>query len=225
MLNIRLAEGCDCDRWYDWCENLEQTFSKAIRVLKNDKTSTVWLTKMADRWVVVKRINEQTFWVRLRRAFKKSRPQVNWQNAHYLLRLGIPTFIPLSVVEAQKGPFPWGVSYLVCSYLEGVSALDFFTQNPLPPDWQEKAQGLIDLMLKLKKNRISHRDLNPSNLLWCDQQWHLLDLDAMRVHSCDWIAERYFKRECARFLDNWRDVPHISTEFLQYLTQTLSKIS
>ena len=223
MFRIRLAAGCDPLLWRPWCEKIDETYRTAERILKEDVVSTVWLSSIVNQKVVVKRINDIGFKARLRRCFRRSRPMANWENAGHLASIGVPTFIPLAVIEERWGPFNWGKSYLVCSYVDGMSALNYFTQNPLPSRWQASAQEIVDRMIQLRQHQISHRDLNPSNLILSQGKWHLIDLDAMRVHAWPWMAQRYFKRECGRFLENWADTPMTNRDFFDYLKDLLRK--
>lgn len=212
MLKIRVVPGY---------EGIEQAIETVDRLLKDDVTSRVWLSHFKGQKVVVKRINDTGFKTRLRRCFRKSRPAANWDNAARLRAIGIPTFSPLAVIEERWYGLNWGKSYLICSYVEGISALDCFTQKAFLPEWSDWIHEIVQLMLQLRKNKISHRDLNPSNLIFSQGKWHLIDLDAMRVHCFDWTAQRYFKRECARFLENWQDTKGTNPQFLAALWKAL----
>ena len=189
-----------------FCQNLENTLLTSKRIFKQDETSTVWLSDIEGLPVVVKKNHATTFWKKVKRCLKNSRSWNNLKNAQKLKVLGIPTILPLGIKEDRWGCFNWGNSYLICAYVEGVDALHLLAKGAEPtPEWPFYIHKMIALMYQLKAANISHRDLNPSNWLWAQGEWLLLDLDAMKEHRFRFFGNWYFKRESGRFLENWSE--------------------
>ena len=64
-------------------------------------------------------------------------------------------------------------------------------------------EALDTLFTTLAREGISHGDMKGSNLIWHKGRWALVDLDAMRQHSCRRRFVRAFAADRARFLRNW----------------------
>ncbi|MGB5096696.1 MAG: lipopolysaccharide kinase InaA family protein, partial [Porticoccaceae bacterium] len=66
-------------------------------------------------------------------------------------------------------------------------------------------RALLDIFASLAAARVSHGDLKASNFLVesTRRQLLLIDLDAMRLHRCDWCFRRAQRRDLARLLANW----------------------
>ncbi len=199
-----------------FCENISASFVQAKSVLKNDATSTVWVTSINNCPVVVKRINPTPLWHQVRRRLTSNRTRYNWQNAKRLRALNIPTFNPLAMIETW-----WGPSYTVTSFVEGKNAFQLLSEEP--QSWPYYAEQLAQLVLQLHRFKVRHRDLNPYNLIWCQGRWHVIDLDAMRSYGVSFLSNFYLKRECERLLDNWQDTFPQHPEFVQILMHTLQK--
>lgn len=220
-----LADSCEPLAWIPFCRDIDDTLMSAKKIFKSDNTSTVWLAHIQGLPVVVKKIHSNTWAQKLRRCCKKSRPWRNWVNAEKLKTIGISSITPLAVKETWWGPFHWGDSYLICTYIEGVSALHLLAEGSKPtPEWPLYISKMIQLMGRLKSAKMSHRDLNPSNLLWAGREWVLLDLDAMREHSTYFLANWYFRREQKRFLNNWADVIGKSSLLMPLIFKNLKSL-
>lgn len=185
--------------------DIESAFKAPLQVLKDDPTSTVILVEIDGHWRVIKRTNTRHWTQVLRRWFSRSRAQKNWENAQLLRERGIHTFEPIAYVEKRWGPFK-GRSYFVSSYVPGTVAVAFFLEDSYSPQWQIAAENITIMINSLAEHRISHRDLNLSNIILVDQQPWLIDLDSMRCHWLSLMAKRAANREWIRFQENWQDV-------------------
>lgn len=188
--------------------------STVIKQLKGDATSTVCLVRIQNQEIVIKRVNTRSVWEGVRRAFAVSRAARNWTNVKKLRSVGVRTFDPVMMIENRFGIFK-GRSYLLMSFVKGVDAFQFFSHNRKPECWIPVADSIIQLILKLEQKRVSHRDLNLSNLIINEGQPFLIDLDAMRGHrGCA-------QRERQRFLENLEVITHIAPDVKEYFTNKL----
>lgn len=193
-------------------QDIDHVIAHPESVLKNDRTSTVVLVKVDEKWLVIKRANTKDWTHGVRRLFSLSRAKKNWINATKLLSLGVKTFTPIAMVEERWGPFK-GRSYFICSYIEGIDALHYFSSNsPYQALWPEVVQKINHLINTLSEHWISHRDLNLSNIIMVNHEPWLIDLESMREHKFLALAKRGAKRECLRFMENLKDTQEITFE-------------
>lgn len=197
-------------RVVDLCSHIEDYMAKPQRVLKDDVTSTVVVIKVDNNneWVV-KRANTKSMLHACRRAFQTSRAHHNWVNARRLQHSQIHSVVPIAMVEERRA-FLKGRSYFICPLIKGVDALHYFACGALPSaDWPIVCQNICDMISKLEHHRLSHRDLNLSNIIIQNKQPFLIDLDAMRIYRNPWLAKRAAKKEKLRFMENWQEAPKV----------------
>jgi len=154
------------------------------------------------RKLVLKRYNIKGFWHGLRRCLRESRALHSWREAHRLLLSGIATPKPLAVFE-QRCLGLRRRAYLLTEHCHGadlIACLAAYHEQPAPGCY---IKALEQLLASLIRARISHGDLKGHNLLWQDDRWYLLDLDAMRQHRCRLSFARAFARDRARLLRNF----------------------
>jgi tRNA A-37 threonylcarbamoyl transferase component Bud32 len=206
--------------------NVDSVIQNATHVLKNDRTSTVVVINLDGIDMVIKRSNTKDIWHFIRRLFWRSRAQKNWNYANQLLSLGIKTLEPIALVEERYGILRRR-SYFIWRYIEGTLALNYFKNYNLYPNWKQMVIQIANLLAQLANHRLSHRDLNLSNILLVKDKPCLIDLDSMRHHWCHFTAKRGAKREWERFMANWREIfSDDSFSFAQLLKemQCLKKI-
>ncbi len=203
-------------------QNLDYLIENPYKVLKDDPASTVVVIKVDGHSLVVKRANIKDWTYKVRRFFACSRAMKNWRNAHKLLKMGVPTFTPIAIKEERYGPFKLR-SYFICTYIQGIDALHFFAKGAKPQSsWKNVAVSISNIIDLLAKHWISHRDLNPSNIILVDNQPWLIDLDSMRQHHFHAFAKRGAKRERARFMENWLDSPGVAPETIDLFQEVLT---
>jgi len=88
------------------------------RLLKDGNSSTVALTLVNNKLIVVKRYNIKNFIHGLKRCPRKTRAWASWLNAHKLKLLNIPTPKPIAFFEKRWGPFR-STSYYISEYIDG----------------------------------------------------------------------------------------------------------
>jgi tRNA A-37 threonylcarbamoyl transferase component Bud32 len=205
-------------------QDLDRAIENPYKILKNDVTSTVVVLEVDNQLLVVKRANTKDWMHMIRRLFSSSRAKKNWRNSLKLLKIGIPTFTPVALIEECFG-FLNGRSYFICTYIEGIDALHYFACGAKPqPIWRNVAVNIANMLQKLADNKLSHRDLNLSNILVIDNQPWLIDLDSMRHHWCDISAKKGALREQKRFMENWDEAPGVAPETVSLFQDIFAKL-
>lgn len=186
------------------------------RPVKKGGTATVADVSVNGRRVLLKRYNIKNFKHKLSRFWRPTRGWHSWQEGFRLLTLGIATAKPLALVE-ERNCWLRGRAWLATEYLVGDDLLTHFKayENTNPPEAELIA--LDNLFASLIKHRISHGDLKGTNLFWVDNQWTLIDLDAVKQHSCIHAFKRAYAKDRARFLRNWPKGSYLYRLFEQRL--------
>jgi tRNA A-37 threonylcarbamoyl transferase component Bud32 len=183
--------------------------------IKNGRSSTLALLNLEGRQLVAKRYNIKNRRHACSRALRSTRASKAWRNAHRMAMLGIQTPQPIALVEKRRGPLR-SAAYLFMEYVQGPNAYQW-----LRSAGAEKAgsQGLtrqfMQILQLLSNARTSHGDLKASNFIAFKEKLWMLDLDSMRQHRFRWRFRRAFKRDWARWMQNWADLPDIARIFEQ----------
>ena len=182
-------------------------------LLKKGNSATVTKYTINENELVIKRYNMKTIVHALRRAFKKSRADHSWYYAHLLKKKEIHTPNPVAMKEKRFGPFR-NKAYLICEYIEGPTAQNFFT-NP-QHTFKEKsiiAKQIIKIFNVLKASMITHGDMKATNIIIHNNKPFLIDLDSMKAHKLKKRFIRAWKKDMKRFMKNWKDEPEIDQLF------------
>ncbi|PTQ71040.1 lipopolysaccharide kinase InaA family protein [Pseudomonas sp. GV071] len=174
----------------------------AGHLYKTGGAATVARVEVAGEPLVVKRYNVKNFAHWLKRFWRPSRAWHSWREGNRLLVLGIATPQPLAVIERR---WCWlrRRAYLVTAYCGNEDLIARFSPylNSTPPD--SELLALDHLFAALIRERISHGDFKGHNLFWYQNQWTLIDLDAMQQHRSQAGFAKAYGRDRARFLRNW----------------------
>jgi tRNA A-37 threonylcarbamoyl transferase component Bud32 len=171
--------------------------------LKQGGTSTVARIDGTDRQLVIKRYNIKNVLHGLSRCWRPSRAWHSWREGNRLDFLGIATPKPLAVLE-RRCLYLRRQAYLVTEHACGTDIITRFAScgtAQLPPEAELRA--LDELFAALLRERISHGDLKGSNILWQEDRWLLIDLDAMRQHRSASRFAAAYAVDRARLLRNW----------------------
>ena len=172
--------------------------------LKDGNSATVVRVPGTALDLVVKRYNVKDWRHALRRAPRRSRAWVSWQNANVLAHLGVPTPPALALREGRWGPLR-RVTYLITEASEGVPLQEWVEARGVGPvpAWLNRA--LFESLAALAAAGISHGDLKATNFLVEEERERLLliDLDSMHLHRSRSRHRRAWRRDLNRFLDNW----------------------
>ncbi|MBF8780681.1 serine/threonine protein kinase [Pseudomonas fulva] len=170
---------------------------------KTGGAASVACVEVAGRRLVIKRYNikDAAHW--LKRFWRPSRAWHSWIEGHRLAFLGIATPMPLAVLE-QRVVGLRGRAYLVTEHADGPDLIESFApyldSGEVP---EQQLQALVRLMERLIHERISHGDFKGHNLFWQEDQWSLIDLDAMSQHGTQLSFAPAYARDRARLLRNW----------------------
>ena len=149
---------------------------------------------MFGRDVVVKRYNHKGLWHSLRHTLKGSRAKKCWLFGHWLKCLEIPVAKPLAFIELRH----CGIirqSYILNDYIEGRNIRDYVNQPDLDENTREQVRAkTLALLGQIVEHRITHGDLKATNILICDDQPVLIDLDSMKYHRCRWLLKVYQRK-------------------------------
>ncbi|WP_155309205.1 lipopolysaccharide kinase InaA family protein [Desulfosarcina ovata] len=185
--------------------------SPEMIMLKNGNSTTVVRLTVDGMDLVIKRYNAKNIFRGFRHAFKKSYADRSWGAAHYLINNGIKTARPIAMKEMRIGPFR-GKSYLVCEYIDGINALDYFI-DPAFKDKKIMAQKVVGIFNQLELLRVRHGDMKATNILIYYNNPYLIDLDSMVIYKNNVLSNRAHRKDVDRFMRNWSEHPKIKKMF------------
>ncbi|MBW2344633.1 MAG: hypothetical protein JRF53_11575 [Deltaproteobacteria bacterium] len=196
----------------------------AGRVLKKGNTSTVTMVEVNGQNMAVKRYNIKNARHAFKRSFRPSRAWISWRNAHRLASLGIPTPRPIALVEKRLGPFR-STAYFITKYVDGIDAYSLFHSDGASEINQESIVTLFGQLFRLLAGTsISHGDSKATNYIVAGNELSITDLDSMREHRFKGSFRRAFRRDIARFMQNWEDLPEVSSMFRKEIDKTTKKL-
>lgn len=183
------------DRWLAG-GGLEPAASDEL--LKAGNSQTVWLTRLGDRAVVVKRYN-RTGWLQvLRRSLAGSRAARAWRAAHWLRAFHLDTPRPLALVEEYRGVFRQR-AWLVTEVAPGLPAHRAFAEGPD----EQRCRDLARVVQSFAANGLVHGDMKASNFIVDGERVQVIDLDSVRWPRFPWRLAAGRRSDLRRFLRNW----------------------
>ncbi|MDL2124586.1 MAG: hypothetical protein LWX51_16260 [Deltaproteobacteria bacterium] len=207
---------CDRNFYYGEMKKLIADPDSAIdanRLLKDGNSSTVALAKVNNKLLVVKRYNIKNFIHALNRCPRNTRAWSSWRNAHRLEGLGIPTPKPIAFFERRWGPFR-STSYYISEYIDGTDLYDLITSDKSKEISIEILSKRFGEILKsLADACMSHGDFKATNFIAAGSRLFIIDIEGMREHIFKWSLRRALKRDCARFMKNWTNLPEVARVF------------
>ncbi|SRR5690554_1230211 len=173
------------------------------RSYKTGGTATVAGVEQGQYSLVVKRYNIKNIAHWLTRFWRPSRAWHSWREGYRLKVLGIATPQPLAVIENR-----WcglrGRAWLISEYCGEQDIIQRFAgyqDNGTVPEVE--IVSLVELLNALIREKISHGDLKGHNILWYQQRFNLIDLDAMQQHLGMHSFTRAYQKDRTRLLRNW----------------------
>lgn len=110
---------------------------------------------------------------------RKSKARRSYENALRLLGVGIPTPDPVAYIEVYKGGL-LERSYYICLMLDVCHVREW----QLRADSDRITDGIADILLKLHRAGIWHRDFSPGNVIFDkDYRFYLIDINRMQFDS------------------------------------------
>jgi tRNA A-37 threonylcarbamoyl transferase component Bud32 len=189
------------------------TVIDSSKLLKDGNSSTVALVEVNNKLLVVKRYNIKNFKHALKRCLRHTRSWFSWCNAHRLELLGIPTPKPIAFLEKRWGPFK-STSYYITEYVNGTDLYHLITSDRSKVINIEVISKRFGEILKLLADAsMSHGDFKATNFIVKEDSLFIIDIEGMREHIFKWSLRRALKRDCARFMRNWNDMPEVTRIF------------
>jgi tRNA A-37 threonylcarbamoyl transferase component Bud32 len=180
--------------WEVFVADPERVMDQA-RVIKAGNSATVvrWKLQQGDS-LVIKRYNLKSTWHALRRTLNpRPRFRTAWTAGQLLNLLGVPTAQPGALLERRLG-FGRNLAYLVMPDLGDRSLELEISESGLS---LQRGREVAALFAALRAAGLRHGDAKASNFLISEDRLHWVDLDALRADRDGW------RRDVARFLDNW----------------------
>ncbi len=187
------------------------------QIIKSDNTTTVGLIFRDNYKIAIKRYNTKNAWHRLRRTVRSSRAENCWHFTRTLRNLDVSVAPAIAwIQEFQVGIR--GRSWFVSEFVEGMSCLDHFKGDLSPAEIEKTLGKIVEILCKLRHERISHGDLKASNILLSSRGPVLIDLDAMRQHKNESKYQQAARKDINRFLRNWQNNPVLLATARQLLS-------
>ncbi len=170
-------------------------------VLKDGGATKVSRVGIAGRSYVIKRYNWRGCITALRYMIKGSRARRVWLCGHMLESVGVHTPRPVCWLEKSR----CGVvvnSYIINEYVEGVR-LFHYLRDEKTRDSERFAilKKMLDVLLMMHSNRVTHGDLKLSNVLVSGGEIYLVDLDATARNRFWFVHRAMMRKEIQRFWD------------------------
>ncbi len=151
----------------------------------------------------------------MRNTFLNTRAQHCWGYAHFLLNQGLNTPEPLAFIEERKMGLRWR-SWYISRFDESTTCDEYYLNaKSITPAMSNNATAIVDLFIQMRKCQLSHGDFKATNILMTDDLPSLIDLDSMKYHTNKNSAERMWRQDIHRFMDNWRERYDIYKKFKQ----------
>jgi tRNA A-37 threonylcarbamoyl transferase component Bud32 len=177
--------------------------------LKSGNTCTVQQIEWTGRKMVLKRYNPKSVFYQIMHYFMHSRAMLSWMNGILLCRIGIPSVMPLAVVEEYR----FGLlnrAYFLMDHFEGEDIRGYLNaQKHRSEIFDQSINILSSLFKRLRRFRIIHGDLKSKNILINESGLRLIDVDGLRFFVPARRFSRLFRTDFERFLDNWSDQPSL----------------
>ena len=169
------------------------------QVLKCGNTCFVSRIQLNGCDVVVKHYRHKGLWHSLRYTLKGSRAKKCWLFGHRLSECGIATAKALGFFEQRKFGLLWQ-SYILNEFIKGPELHEVMNGGN---DTNQQKEAILSKSKKLLENltnaRMTHGDMKPGNLLVCNGEPVLIDLDSMQYHRCSWILLKRSEKMTAFF--------------------------
>ncbi|MGD2138193.1 MAG: lipopolysaccharide kinase InaA family protein, partial [Gammaproteobacteria bacterium] len=194
------------------------------RILQQGGDSTLWLSRIGERRIVIKRYNINGIWQGILRAVRESGAAVSWRNAHRLVQYGIATARPVAMVEERFGPLR-GRAWYLSEYVAGETAAVLCEAEEAGEGGEAgessgKAafiRAVASLLQQLERCRICHGDMDASSFILAEHGPVVIDLDTMQEHSSRFVFRHRWRRELGRFMRNWDACPDVAGMFRELL--------
>lgn len=186
----------DFKEYYD---NPEALFANSAHHFYSPyKNKRIAVVSIQGSFFVAHKFINNSFWSYIMQITAKASPAFRaWYYGHLLAKLGIHVAKPLLVIEKRFGPFCVS-SYLVTSYLSGISAFEYFKEDsPFKEHWAETSDNLINTLTTLNQAKIVYLNLRLHNFVIKNNQPYLIDLD--RLHKFHFSHTKYQQKHLKQY--------------------------
>jgi len=188
----------------------------ADNMLKEGKTCTVARSQFGELDIVLKRYNIKGFWHGLNRAMRQTRAAASWSNAHRLQLLGIPTPLPIALIEERRFSYLRGTAFFLSHYADKPDINIFFEKTTDKQLRSSAVRQTVELFYRLYLLKLSHGDMKQTNIKMLDSGEPLMiDLDSMQQHQWSYFAKKAHAKDLKRFMRNWHDQPSLYNAFVK----------
>lgn len=178
-------------------------------ILLSNAWGCVGLIEADGRKVVIKEHKMRSFFKGIKYMVMPSRGYRSWKCAQLLERCAIPVPKPIGYVDKRLSFFKKH-SYFFYEYVEGID-LSLLLKKEGGAD-QGVIESCVELIGRLKKERISFRDLKGSNIVISKEGACLIDIHAIKQNSFRFNFLQ--RRNVARFLYSIRNYPETKEAFI-----------
>ena len=207
---------CERDYYHGEIKKLlsdSDVFIASSKLLKDGRSSTVALAEVNGKPLVIKRYNIKNFVHALKRCLRNTRAWSSWRNAHRLELLYIPTPKPIAFLEKRWGPFR-STSYYITEYVDGTDLYRLITPDRYKGlNLEVPGKRFGEILKSLANASMSHGDFKSKNFISSEDRMYIIDIEGMQEHRFKWRFKKALKRDCERFMRNWKDMPEVARIF------------
>ncbi len=183
----------------DFLEHPDVAFepSKSTMLMRGD-TVSVAKVRVDDRVFVVKRYDvKHPFHLRGLYGIKSWAKRF-WFNGHKFMAHDISTPAPIALKKIGFGPLKRR-AWLICEHIEGISVRDY-VQACLPADQDDISKQILDIFNRLQTLRISHSDIQGTNMIVHQGKVYLINLDKIVAHKNMTKFKSASRKDVERFI-------------------------
>ncbi len=168
-------------------------------ILKRGNTCFVSKIRLGNFDIVIKRYNHKGLLHSFRHTLKRSRARRCWLFGHRLRALGISCARPIAFIEQRQHGLIWQ-SYIVNEFLDGAELCDVIDSQKLTQSRKDDAIAQSEQLLEqLSQAQMTHGDMKPGNIMICEGEPKLIDLDSMKQHRFSPMLAFYKNRMMSSF--------------------------
>jgi RIO-like serine/threonine protein kinase len=123
----------------------------------------------------------------------------------------------MAFLENRWGPLRSKV-YFINEYIEANTLSHLLRPGKVEEiNLKDLVEQFVKMLQLFADASLSHGDFKATNFLVDQGQISITDLDAMREHRFRWLHCRAFRKDCKRFMKNWKGMPEIEKTFQERL--------
>jgi hypothetical protein len=193
----------------------DQLITSGTMLKDGDRCTVVRIDPPATpRPLVVKRYNLKGSFHTAVHWFMRSRARWCWLNGQLLREGGVLTPRPLACFEERSSALLRRRSFLLTDFVVGTPLLELARQQEPQPPIRALADQFCTIWRELGALHVGHGDMKASNFIVDPEgQLWLIDLDGMRTYAVGPRLRSERRKDIARFMRNWHDLPSVAAAF------------